>query len=447
MSSKTRRQLLKLSAKTMAASSLLPLLSAISAAASAKASNQALRVMLPSIPYFEQVKQALKQFSKSSGIPLEIEVFPYLEMREIQLNELQKKKGRYDLVIILTAWKTEYVAKNLLRNLDADQKSGRLKLDEPGDFVPAYLTVAGKVGGEKGYLDGPQAQLFALPLGSETSILAYRSDIFQKYNWKAPLNYDELLTLISLLQQREPALIPLASRGARGHQITHAWLLHFNAFGGEIFDKNWQPTVNSAAGIKAIEILKAIHASTPGGILKNNFADVGNAFISGDAAMYLDSTTVFGIINDPVKSQVNGKVAYALHPKGSVHSSETGGFAVAVPKNAPSPEYALQLLAALTARSQDRAMARKGGIPVRTSTLHDAELQSIFPEYAILATQLKYANPNWRPIIAEWAYINEQILGTLLHDAVAGLLTPVAALEQAQEKIRTLMRQAGRYKR
>lgn len=447
MSSKRRRQLLQICAGSLASTSWLTLLSSIGTSAAAKASETPLRVMLPALPYFELVKYALKQFSKSSGIPIEIDVFPYLEMREIQLSELQKKKGRYDLVIILAAWKTEYVAKNLLSNLDAEQKSGRLKLDEPGDFVPAYLTVAGKVGGEKSYLDGPQAQLFALPLGSETSILAYRSDIFQKYNWKAPVNYDELLVLINLLQQREPALIPLASRGARGHQITHAWLLHFNAFGGEIFDKNWQPTVNNPAGIKAIEILKAIHASTPGGILKNNFADVGNAFISGEAAMYLDSTTVFGIINDPVKSQVQGKVAYALHPKGSVYSSETGGFAVAVPKNAPSPENAMQLLAALTARSQDRAMARKGGIPVRSSTLHDVELQNIFPEYSILARQLAYANPNWRPIIVEWANINEQILGTLLHDAVAGLLTPAAALEQAQEKIRTLMRQSGRYKR
>lgn len=447
MDSKMRRQLLQICAGSLAAPAWVTLLSSLSASASAKASDQALRVMLPAIPYFEPVKQALKQYSKSNGIPIEVEVLPYLEMREIQLSELQKKNGRYDLVIILAAWKTEFVAKNLLSNLDAEQKAGRLKLDEPGDFVPAYLTVAGKVGGEKGYLDGPQAQLFALPMGNETSILAYRSDIFQKYNWKAPVNYDELLVLISLLQQREPALIPLASRGARGHQITHAWLLHFNAFGGEIFDKNWQPTVNNAAGIKAIEILKAIHDSSPGGILKNNFADVGNAFISGDAAMYLDSTTVFGIINDPVKSLVQGKVAYALHPMGSVHASETGGFAIAVPKNAPSPEYAMQLLGALTARSKDRTMARKGGVPVRTSTLHDAELRNIFPEYAILARQLKYANPNWRPIISEWANINEQILGTLLHDAVAGLLTPVAALEQAQEKIRNLMRLAGRYKR
>ena len=42
---------------------------------------------------------------------------------------------------------------------------------------------------------------------------------------------------------------------------------------------------------------------------------------------------------------------------------------------------------------------------------------------------------------------NEEILGSLIHDAVAGLITPAAALETAQEKIKTLMRQTGYYKK
>lgn len=444
MISDKRRQLLRISAETIV---LVPLIASINTLTWANPGDPILRIMLPALPYFELVKKHLQQFSNSTGTTIHIDVFPYLDMRNIQLKELQQKQGVYDLIVMLAAWKTEYVEMNLLSNLDSEQKNGRLKIDDIHDFVPAYLTVAGKVGGEKGYLDGPHAHLYALPLGTETSILAYRSDIFQKRHWTAPNNYDELLALLPLIQQHEPSLIPLCSRGARGHQITHAWLLHFNAFGGEVFDKYWQPKVNGSAGLKAIEILKAIHGSTRGGILNNNFADMGNAFITGDAAMYLDSTNVFSLINDPIKSLVQDKVAYQLHPKGSLYSSETGGFAIAMPKNAPLQNKALQLLASLTAKTQDKAMARKGGIPVRNSTLHDPELQNIFPEYIILAKQLTYANPNWRPIIREWAIINEQILGTLLHDAVAGLITPASALEQAHEKIKTLMQNSGRYKK
>ena len=162
--------------------------------------------------------------------------------------------------------------------------------------------------------------------------------------------------------------------------------------------------------------------------------------------MYLDSSTVFSIINDPVKSMVQDKVTFSLHPKGTVFSSETGGFAIAVPKNTPSLDKSLQLLARITGKIQERAMARKGGIPARLSTLHDAELQEIFPEYAVLAKQLEYANANWRPIIPEWANINEQILGNLIHDAVAGVITPAAALEQAEEKMKIVMKNSGRYK-
>ena len=443
---KRRRQLFKASLSSILLASIVPLLSPISSSAQAKTYDKPIRIMVPALPFFDLVIQHLKKFSKDNNFLIEIDVVPYLEMRSAQLSELQKKHGKYDLIIILAAWKTEYAALNLLTNLSTEQKSNRLKLDDINDFIPAYLTVAGKVGGERGYLDGPNAQLFALPLGADTSILGYRSDIFQKYNWTPPANYDELLALLPMIRKHEPTLTPLCSRGARGHQITHAWLLHFNAFGGQVFDKVWRPSVNNAAGLKAIEVLIAIHASTPNGILDKLFADMGNAFITGNAVMYLDSSTVLSVVNDPVKSLVQDKVAFSLHPKGSVHSSETGGFAVAVPKNATSIDKSLQLLANITGKAQERAMARKGGIPCRTSTLHDAELLEIFPEYAVLAKQIEYANPNWRPIIPEWTYINEQILGTLIHDAVAGLITPVTALAQAEEKMTMLMKSSGRYR-
>ena len=447
MKSLHRRQLLKASAGSLFITPLLTsALASLSSVAIAATNQQTLRIMLPALPYFELLKQSIKKFASDNSIVVEIDVFPYLEMREIQLSELHKKQGKYDLIIMLAAWKTEYATLNLLTNLSKEQKSGRLKIDDINDFIPAYLTVAGKVGGEKGYLDGPGAQLFALPLGADTSILAYRSDIFKKHNWKPPVNYDELLALLPLIRKQEPTLIPLCSRGARGHQITHAWLLHFNAFGGEVFDKAWRPSIHNTAGIKAIETLKAINATTPGGILNNLFADAGNAFITGSAAMYLDSSTIFNIINDPVKSLVQDKVDFALHPKGTIHSSETGGFAIAVPKNTQRPAQALQMLATFTNKIQEKNIARKGGIPVRTSTLNDPQLQEIFPEYAVLAKQIEYANPNWRPIIAEWAIINEQILGTVIHDAVAGVITPAAALEQAEEKIKALMKSTGRYK-
>ncbi|GGC76599.1 hypothetical protein GCM10011396_24790 [Undibacterium terreum] len=408
--------------------------------------GKTLRLMFPELPYFDLLKTLLKKFSDSTGIRIEVDVVPYLEMRKLQLKELKPAKGRYDLIAMLAAWKTEYVSQNMLADLGKEQLAGRLKLEDQDDIVPAYLTVAGKVGGPRGYLQGRSARLYALPAGSETSILAYRTDIFRKHGLKPPASYDELLPLLGALKKSEPGMQPLCSRGQRGHHITHAWLLHFNSFGGEVFDSRGHCQVHGLAGIKAIEVLKTIHATSSGGILGNSYSDMCNAFICGDAAMYLDSSNILSLVNDQVKSLVQDKVAYALHPRGTVYSSETGGFALALPKNAPCPSAAMELLSWLTTRQMDKTIARKGGIPIRTSTMRDVELQIIYPEYSVLSKQLEYANPNWRPIIPEWAVIDEQILGTLLHDAVAGIITPAAALEQAQDRIAELMRKSGRYR-
>ena len=40
-----------------------------------------------------------------------------------------------------------------------------------------------------------------------------------------------------------------------------------------------------------------------------------DAFLLGNAAMYLDSTAIPALVRDPTKSKVAGKVGYGLHPK------------------------------------------------------------------------------------------------------------------------------------
>ena len=101
------------------------------------------------------------------------------------------------------------------------------------DIIPAYLENIGLVGGKKGYLAGENARLYGIPFGAETSILAYRQDIFDKHQLTPPTSYNELLQTLEYLKSHEPTLYPFTSRGKSGHQITHAWLLHLAPFNGK----------------------------------------------------------------------------------------------------------------------------------------------------------------------------------------------------------------------
>jgi len=76
------------------------------------------------------------------------------------------------------------------------------------DIVPAYLTNGGKSGGRKGYLDGPGASLYGIPFSPETSILAYRKDIFEANDLEVPKTYDELLKTAQFITGALRALYP-----------------------------------------------------------------------------------------------------------------------------------------------------------------------------------------------------------------------------------------------
>ena len=153
--------------------------------------------------------------------------------------------------------------------------------------------------------------------------MAYRRDVFAKLNLQPPATYDELQTLLPILRDKA-GMGALATRGETGHQCVHAWLLHLNPLGGRVFDNHWRPTFQGAAGVEALKLLKDIVDTGPEGAASMDHGAMIKSFLQGEAAMYLDSTVVFG----PVKgaaSRVEGKVSYVLHPKGVRHSSQSGG--------------------------------------------------------------------------------------------------------------------------
>ena len=313
---------------------------------------------------------------------------------------------------------------------------------DPEDLITGYMKNIGYAGGKKGYLDGPTGGQFGIPFGSETSVLGYRKDIFEKHNLTPPSNYQEMLELACKIPELEPGMGGLASRGQSGHQTSHAFLLHLNPLGGRIFDDNWNVIVNNEAGVEAGEALKKILECGPEGGTSFGFAEAKNAFLTGQAAMYLDSTVTAGEVNDPSKSQVVDKVAWAPHPKGKIASSQTGGFGLAIPKNAQNKEAAFLLMQWLTSKKGDKLIALAGGNPSRFSTHEDPEVLAKYPHLAIFGQALQDADPDWRPIIPPWGEINSE-LGTTLNKAMTGEMTVKAALDQVAERTAAIMKEAG----
>jgi len=413
----------------------------------AKYAGTTLVVNFPSHPYYEYAIKLLPEFTKETGIKVEIDKIEYMKMRDKQLLEMAKPKGDYDLVSYVVMWKTEYVSKGLLTPLAPFFTNPALAdpTYDAADIVPAYLQTTGMAGGRKGYLPGPTAACYGIPFGSETSMFAYRKDIFQKHGWKVPQTYEEMLKLCKLVKEKEPEMGGLTMRGEAGHQVQHGWLNHLTPYGGSAFDENWEPTFHKEPSLKAIHAMIEIVKTGPPGISTFAYGAMTDAFLLGKAAMYLDSTALPGLVRNPEKSKVMGKVGYGLHPKAVKYSTETGGFGIAIPANSAKKEAAFLLMQWFTSKAQDQKIARLGGMPNRLSTLKDPGMQKEYPEFGAILENLKYANPDWRPLIPEWPEISMQYVGIALNEAITGKKTPEKAMGDVVEPVRKIMEKAGYY--
>ena len=410
----------------------------------AKYRGQTIVINYPAHPHYDQAEKLFAEFTAATGINVERDKTQYLRMKDKQTLEMGKPQGDYDVIVYVVMWKTEYVKKGFLLPLEPFFANSALA-DPSYDFndlITVYRENIGLVGGEKMYLPGPNAKTYAIPYGSETGVLAYRTDIFAKLNLAVPTTYDELLNACRVIKQKE-GIGGLTSRGQTGHQVTAAWLLHLTPNGGEVFDSKFRAAFHKPEGIRAAEILKEIVDTGPAGIPSYGFGEMQNAFLQGQAAMYLDSISVMGPAKDPAKSKIVGKVGYALHPRGSKYSAQTGGFGMAIPKNAKNRDAAFLFMQWMTSKANDVKTTMMGANATRWSTLDNADVKARYPEFNVLRASLKIANPDWRPLIPEWDDISQQILGTALPDVITGKKSAKEALTAIVPKVEEIARKGG----
>ncbi|NOX52395.1 MAG: sugar ABC transporter substrate-binding protein [Gammaproteobacteria bacterium] len=407
-------------------------------------------VSWPSLSHFEKAKTLISEFEKETGIKVEVDSIQYMNMKDKQVLEMSKPMGQggYDVVSWVIFNKTEYVNKGYLTELAPFFTNARLADPDydPEDIVPAYLKSGNAVGGRRGYLSGPTDAIYGIPFGAETSIMAYRKDIFEEYGLKVPTTYDELLEVASFITEDVDGVYGMTSRGSSNHHIVHAWLLHASPYGASIFDDKWNVTVDSPQAKAATETLKAIIDNSPPGVTSWGFGEEANAFLQGESAIFIDTLKIAAMSRDPEQSLVDGKVGFALHPTGPAGcGSETGGFTMGIPNNSAHKEAAFLFIQWMTSKRGDRMIVEAGGDPIRISTMSDPELQAQFPEYPVILEQLKCANEDWRPLIPEWGEINAPIMGINLGEYVNGQTDLDTALSNAKMQIQDVMERAGYY--
>ncbi len=379
----------------------------------------------------DAIKDAARDYEAQTGVHINIAEFPYANLFEKELIDLNARTGAYDLIMLDDPWFPKFATKNSLTDLaPLYEKRGIKGPDE--DFVPSSIALC-----RHPYQSGA---LYALPYVGNSQLFFYRKDIFEKHNLKEPATWDEVLAAARTISERETAGAPgggkmhgYVMRAAQGNAAVADFMPIFWAFGAEMFDDNGKPTVNSPDGIAALKFMVELGKYSPPGYASFNADEVNAHLLQGTAAMSINWPAWISPINDPAKSKVIGKMEFTVMPGAAKPGrAEIGNWLISIPRSAKNADAAFDFLIWATSAEQMKRLAMRGNPPTRKSVFTDAELLTRFPAYPAQLRSLENSRP--RPRTPAWNEI-ENAFGIYLSKANSGELSPEDAMNQANAKI------------
>jgi multiple sugar transport system substrate-binding protein len=385
----------------------------------------------------DALKQAAADYGSKTGIHINIAEFPYSNLFEKELIDLKARTGAYDLIMLDDPWFPRFANEHLLIELTPLlRKRGKSDLDT--DFVEASVALC-----RHPYKNGP---LYALPYVGNSQLFFYRKDLFEKHSLKPPATWNDALAAAKTIHQNETAganggqIYGYVMRAAQGNAAVADFMPIFWAFGGEMFDADGKPTVNSPEGIAALEFMLELGKYSPPGYASFNADDVGAHLLQGTAAMSINWPAWISSFADESKSKVIGKMEFttlpALKKQGQ---AEIGNWLIAIPRDSQNAELAVEFLVWATSAAEMKRSAQRGNPPTRKSVFQDAELVAKYPAYPAQLRSLESSRP--RPRTPYWNEI-ENAFGIFLSKANSGTLSPAEAMNQANAEIEKILQRA-----
>jgi sorbitol/mannitol transport system substrate-binding protein len=370
-------------------------------------------------------------------------------LREKVTVDIATKGGQYDVLTIGTYEVPIWAKKNWL--VELNKLGSDYNVDDLLPPIRAGLSVDGK--------------LYAAPFYGESSMIMYRTDLFDKAGLKMPAQptWDFVVDAAKKLTDKSAGTYGICLRGKAGWGENMAFLTAMsNSFGARWFDEKWQPQFNSPEWKDTLTTyLTVMKEAGPPGASSNGFNENLALFKSGNCAMWIDATVAAGFVTDPKDSKVADKVGFALAPNKGLgkNANWLWAWSLAVPAGSKKVDAAEKFISWATSKQYADLVASKEGwahVPpgTRQSLYDNPEYQKAAPFAKLTLDSINTADPT-HPTVKPVPYVGVQFVaipefqglgtkvGQFFSAALAGSSTPEEALKNAQNTVERDMKRAG----
>jgi sorbitol/mannitol transport system substrate-binding protein len=387
--------------------------------------------------------------AKHPGIDVEWVTMEENVLRQKVTTDIATKGGQYDIMTIGTYEVPIWAKQNWLVPLD--NLGAGYDVDDLLPAIRGGLTVDGK--------------LYAAPFYGESSMVMYRTDLFEKAGLEMPdaPTWDFVADAARKITDKANEVYGICLRGKAGWGENMAFLTATaNSFGARWFDENWAPQFDQAAWKETLTFyIDLMKDAGPPGASSNGFNENLALFQTGKCGMWIDATVAASFVTNPEESQVADKVGFALAPDNGLgkRGNWLWAWSLAVPAGSEKTEAAQQFIAWATSKDYAKLVAEKEGwanVPpgTRTSLYENAMYQEAAPFAEMTLESIKAADPN-NPTVDPVPYVGVQFVaipefqgigtavGQQFSAALAGQISPEQALQNAQTLTEREMKRSG----
>jgi sorbitol/mannitol transport system substrate-binding protein len=344
-----------------------------------------LNVAMVANPQMVALQKLAPEFENAyPNITLNLLVLPENEVRDRIRTDVSTQAGQFDVVTIGMFEAADYALQGWTLDVGTP-----LSEDPDYDIEDVFPAMRSALSGEDG-------KLYAAPFYGESSMLYYRTDLFEEagLTMSERPTWDEVQGYAEALHNPDGpygiVLRALPGWGEFGAPLTSV----INAFGGRWFDMDWQSQLaseQSAAAIKFYTDL-LLNYGQPGATT-SGFTECENLFIQGKAAMWYDATSAADLLADPTLNPQSANTGFAYQPSQVIGSGWLWAWAFAIEKGTQHEEAALAFVRWATSKEYVQLVAEElgwGQVPsgVRASTYADPGYQEYATAFADLVLSI-----------------------------------------------------------
>jgi multiple sugar transport system substrate-binding protein len=316
-----------------------------------KYAGESIIVLNAEMPITDVLQKYVPEFEKLTGINVDYQVQTEEQMREKVMIALQAGSNEFDVYEALSSREGPmFIQGGWSEPLD--------------DYIEKQLPPDYDFEGiGKGPISGMQynGKTYGLPIYIEGAVLYYRTDLFDEYNIPVPTTVADIEKAAETLKPLLPeGVYPISLFGtAMSLFFCYSPIIHGYSPGYVV---DGEPAFSTEGGMESLRVYSTLAAEYgPPGVVNNAFPQTVSLFMSGNAAMMINSSDQTMNINDPNQSNVVGKVGEIVMPPGPYGDHPTvHSYDIAMNPNSSHKDAAWYYIAWATSKAMQDKMQLEG---------------------------------------------------------------------------------------